>query len=282
MNGLLSQVTSPSIWGKPFLRWAGSKRKLLATLLHEVPPQSTRYIEPFAGSACLFFALRPVSAILGDINEQLVEAYRVVRQHPRKVARAVAQWKNTKHEYYRLRRLCPGDLELIDRAARFIYLNRYCFNGVYRTNRLGNFNVPRGSRTGRVPDEQTFYRCAIALRDAELRAGDFEECLRNVGPGDFVYLDPPYAQSSRPTHGEYGYDGFGKSDIDRLVACLKRIDRAGGVFLLSYCDTPALDARLSRKWAVRKISVRRHIAGFAKHRMCVGEVLVSNKTLCPS
>jgi DNA adenine methylase len=243
-----------------------------------VPSESKRYIEPFAGSACLFFALRPASAVLGDLNEQLIETYSVVRHHPRKVARALGQWKNTKRLYYQLRRTSPNDLDSIERAARFIYLNRYCFNGVYRTNRQGDFNVPRGSRTGHVPSEQMLYRCSIALRNTTFCAGDFEACLRTVRQDDFVYLDPPYAQTDRPTHGEYGYDGFGRSDIDRLVDCLKRIDRAGAVFLLSYCDTPVLAAKLNRKWACRRLSVHRHIAGFAEHRLSVTELLISNRS----
>lgn len=262
-------------WSPPLLRWAGSKRKLLPTLLECVPSRLHRYIEPFAGSACLFFALRPDCAVLGDTNAELLQTYSILQKHPRLVAQAVHSWPNTETSYYSIRRQSPDDLNPIDRAARFIYLNRYCFNGVYRTNRRGEFNVPRGIRTGAVPSESAFYRCSIALRNARVRAVDFEDCLQDVRTGDFVYLDPPYTSVSRNRYGEYGYGCFGDCDIDRLVLCLRRIDGAGAMFLLSYANTCSVAQRLSR-WYQRIVRVRRHVAGFAGDRAEVSELLVSN------
>ena len=267
-------VASP--WASPMLRWAGSKRKLLPVLMSHVPFGFARYIEPFAGSACLFFALRPEAAVLGDINENLLNTYSTIRDHPRLVARQVASWRATSAEYYRIRSLRDEELEPVHRAARFVYLNRYCFNGVYRTNRSGHFNVPRGVRTGTLPSEQVFFRCAVAIRKAELRPGDFEHCLNDVGKSDFVYLDPPYASRGRPRFGEYGYGCFADNDIKRLVQWLQQIDRAGAAFLLSYSDTAALKA-LTKKWNRRRLDVRRHVAGFADHRARVRELLVSNR-----
>jgi DNA adenine methylase len=263
-------------WAPPIFRWAGSKRQLLPVLMQSIPSDFARYIEPFAGSACLFFALRPSQAILGDINEELIKTYEIIRSHPRLVARAAHDLPVTKPQYYKMRATRPESLALVERAVRFVYLNRYCFNGVYRTNQKGLFNVPMGVRTGKMPSEQSFYRCALALRNAKLRATDFETCLKDIRPGDFVYLDPPYARSR--LRGEYGYDSFREEDIVRLVNVLKSIDEAGAVFLLSYADSPELRSLLIR-WRSKKLSVRRHVAGFAKHRSIVSEVLVSNKTL---
>lgn len=262
-------------WAFPLLRWAGSKRKLLPWLMQCIPQQFKRYIEPFAGSACLFFALRPARAILGDVNFELLHAYDIIRSHPRLVFRAASALKNTKCQYDRLRRIPPESLNPIDRAARFVYLNRYCFNGVYRTNQKNEFNVPRGSRTGRMPGEPVFYRCSVALRSTELRAVDFADCLTDLTVGDFVYLDPPYTTTSRPTHGEYGYDCFGRKDLYRLVDRLAHIHRAGAFFLLSYAADQELE-NLQHSWFYRRLSVRRHVAGFAEHRTNVGEILVSN------
>jgi DNA adenine methylase len=263
-------------WAAPLLRWAGSKRKLLPLLMKSVPVDALRYIEPFVGSACLFFALRPASAVLGDINSSLLETYEVLRDHPRQLARLVLSMPPTQRYYYRLRNKRPESLPPLERAARFVYLNRFCFNGVYRTNREGLFNVPRGQKTGGIPSERDFVRCSIALRTAVVRPGDFENCLSDVRKGDFVYLDPPYAHETRRPTGEYGYGCFAKNDHDRLLECLRRVERAGAIFLLSYSDNPSFARAIKGEWHQKQVSVRRHVAGFADHRSRVNELLVTN------
>lgn len=264
-----------SPWAAPVLRWAGSKRKLVPTLLAGAPPKYNRYIEPFAGSACLLFAMKPGKAVLNDINPQLVSFYEMLRSHPRRLSRAVHALPNTEREYYRQRALDVEELTEFDRAVRFVYLNRYCFNGVYRTNRKGEFNVPRGKRTGDIPDEAKFYRCSIALRNADLKSLDFVDCLSDVKAGDFVYLDPPYSSSDRARYGEYGYASFQPIDVPRLVKTLRRLDRIRAKFLLSYAGGMEVEYAF-KKWNLEHIRVRRHVAGFADHRSQVGEILVSN------
>lgn len=128
--------------GQPFLRWAGSKRKLLPVLLQIVPQRFDRYVEPFVGSACLFFALRPPKAILADINGDLINTYHVVKTDASKLALSLSAFKCTEREYYKVRDSFVGTASLRKQAARFIYLNRFCFNGLYRTNMSGKFNVP--------------------------------------------------------------------------------------------------------------------------------------------
>lgn len=264
-----------TVWTAPILRWAGSKRKLLPTLTRCIPAYRGRYFEPFAGSACLFFAVRPARAVLGDINAQLLETYGAIRDHPRLVHRAVSSIPDTRDEYYRLRCCPPESLSLVGRAARFVYLNRFCFNGVYRTNRNGAFNVPRGIHTGAVPGENLFYRCSVALRSACLRPGDFQACLSDVQRGDFVYLDPPYAGVSTKFSGEYGYESFSANDLDRLMLSLDQIDRAGGIFLCSYWESPMLSTRYLQ-WHAARLRVRRDVAGLARSRGTVTEILISN------
>lgn len=259
---------------RPILRWAGSKRKLVQTLIAQAPPRFDRYIEPFCGSACLFFHMRPADAILGDQNTALIQTYRTLRRHPRLVARRVAAFGGG-DSYYAVRASDPHRCTDVDQAARFVYLNRFCFNGVYRTNRSGAFNVPRGTNTGKVPSELEFYRAAVALRSADLRAGDFETCLEGVKRGDFVYLDPPYGSSTRECYGEYGYDCFSSRDLDRLAVCLKRLDAAGAQFLLSFRRTRELLRRV-KEFSVVHLKVRRHVAGFALSRATAAEVLVRN------
>jgi DNA adenine methylase len=172
----------------------------------------------------------------------------------------------------------PLALKPIERTARFVYLNRHCFNGVYRVNRAGHFNVPRGTRTGCMPTVADFSACAAVLKRAELRATDYRDCLRDTKAGDFVYLDPPYASQRRNTFGEYGYNCFSESDLPQLKLLLHRIDRLGAVFLLSYSIHEAF-ADLPSQWHCRTLEVRRHVAGFAKHRRSVLELVISNRPL---
>jgi len=262
----------------PIFRWAGSKRKLVNRLLANVPEDFKCYVEPFAGSACLFFALKPQFAVLGDFNESLIEAYQVVARSPKRVHDAAARMPNTKNYYYHLRSTAPLTLSPLQRAARFLYLNRYCFNGVYRTNRSGKFNVPRGRDTGTLPDLQAMRRCSKALKGAELVAGDFRTTLAKVQAGDFVYLDPPYAKIDDRYSGEYGYGAFSSKDLEALHHELNAIDQKGASFLLSYRYSKRLRFDLD-KWHTSVISVRRHVAGFSSHRGVVREFLVSNRAI---
>src|SRR5579863_3700940 len=175
----------------PFLRWAGSKRRLLPTLQTFWTKKHKRYIEPFAGSACLFFAIKPAKAILGDLNPELIATYIEVKYRIAAVLKELKRLKaDDKDEYLRLRKLDTSTMTPPARAARFIYLNRYCFNGIYRTNLAGQFNVPfSGVRCGAVPDDEVFERCSNRLRHARFINGDFERVLEQAERGDLVYMD---------------------------------------------------------------------------------------------
>jgi DNA adenine methylase len=278
MNSTMSSRRPANSNLSPLLRWAGSKRKLIPELLRQVPDQFDRYLEPFCGSACLFFALRPGRAVISDLNQDLIDTYRVLCAHPRKVFSAVSRMPDTEQFYYVLRKRASFELNDIDKAARFIYLNRNCFNGVYRTNRAGQFNVPRGTKVGEIPSGSHFLRCSIALRRAQLVAGDFEELVGNVIRGDFVYLDPPYAKLGSRRSGEYGYASFDTPDLVRLARCLDHIHQEGAVFLLSYALCPEIQ-EISGKWNHKIILVRRHVAGFQDRRAVVSEILISNRDL---
>jgi DNA adenine methylase len=259
----------------PFLRWAGSKRKLLPQLLGAVPCEIETYYEPFAGSACLFFALKPRSAVLSDINEELIRAYRVVKARPRRLWETIARMSTATEYYYYLRSLQPSRLDEMARAARFIYLSRFCFNGVFRTNKAGKFNVPRGRKTGDIPAEIEFRRCSQALRGATLVCGDFEQAVSTASMGDFVYLDPPYAKRRGRHRGEYGYNGFALTDVPRLARLLDALDKRKARFLMSYAFCSEI-APLMEAWNTRSVLVRRHVAGFSDERVRVREVLLSN------
>src|SRR5580658_9292846 len=159
----------------PFLRWAGSKRRLLPTLQTFWTEKHKRYVEPFAGSACLFFAIKPPKAILGDLNPELIATYMEVKHRIGGVLEELRKLPAAdRHEYGRLRKADPKAMTKARRAARFIYLNRYCFNGIYRTNLKGQFNVPySGVRCGSVPADSVFEKSSKRLRNARFMNADF-------------------------------------------------------------------------------------------------------------
>jgi len=262
---------------RPFLRWAGSKRKLIYRLSEYWSDKYARYVEPFAGSACLFFELAPSRAILGDINRELIETYEQVRENTSAVLSALSTLQRGKRRYLRLRAVEPASLAAAERAARFIYLNRCCFNGLYRTNRKGLFNVPYGGeKSGHLPSEHTLLQCGKLLRRAKLVAGDFETVLTRTQSGDFVYLDPPFSVKARRVFREYGPSVFGQEDVERLRGWLALLDKRGAAFLVSYADSK--EARhLARDYHVRAAAVQRNIAGFAKARTRARELLISNR-----
>lgn len=261
----------------PFLRWAGSKRRLIPVLKTFWQAKHKRYIEPFAGSACLFFALRPQKAILGDLNPELISTYIEVKYRLDKVLNELngfTPW--SKSEYLRLRSLDPLSLPPHVRAARFIYLNRFCFNGIYRTNLKGQFNVPySGDGCGAIPDATVFLRCSKSLRGARFLNKDFEAVLKEARRGDLVYMDPPYAVRARRVFSEYDPSTFTYADIQRFRGWMERLDRAGIDFVVSYAESDEAEV-LRAGFSHQTISVRRNIAGFAAHRASTNEVLITN------
>lgn len=261
----------------PFLRWAGSKRRLLPVLKPFWTKDHKRYVEPFAGSACLFFALKPSKAILGDMNPELISTYIQVKYHLDAVLKelnALPPWN--KVEYIRLRSMSTAELEPHVRAARFIYLNRFCFNGIYRTNLKGQFNVPySGDRCGAVPSIEVFQQCSRRLRGARFVNGDFEKVLIQAEKGDLVYMDPPYAVRARRIFREYDPSTFSHGDITRLRLWMERLDAAGINFVVSYAESDEADV-LKQKFSYTTVGVRRNIAGFAAHRAVTNELLISN------
>lgn len=228
------------------------------------------------GSACLFFAARPKSAILGDRNHELISFYRALRRRPRDVWEVANAWSQDRDAYYDVRALRPSSLSAVDSAARFLYLNRFCFNGLYRTDRHGNFNVPFGTATGALPSLEKVRLCAYWLRKAQLMDGDFEETLDEARSADVVYLDPPYTRVPSHAYGVYGYGSFDSSDLDRMMAALERLDDRGVRFLFSYANVPAVIASSRKKWSIEAIEGRNQIAGNAAKRGVRGEVLITN------
>lgn len=169
------------------------------------------------------------------------------------------------------------DLPPLDRAARFIFLNRFCFNGIYRTNEKGVFNVPyAASGTGELPSWHNFKLASRALRSSVILNTDFANIINeHVQSGDFVYLDPPYAVENRRIFRQYGPQTFGLEDLGRLRDSLKLIDERGANFVLSYASSP--EARVYfKEWKSKKVYTQRNVAGFAKHRRMAAELIFTN------
>ncbi len=258
------------------IRWAGSKRQTLPRLRKLWGAGYARYVEPFAGSASLFFDLEPSSAILGDLNLELMTALRAIRRDVELVLQCFKRLSRGKKHYYATREIDPSKLSPAELAARFLYLNHYCFNGLYRTNRAGKFNVPYGHPKNDARLNESVVRdAARALQKTELLQGDFETTLAKSAEGDFVFLDPPYAVERRRVFNEYLPGSFSTDDLQRLTLALEDLDSRGVAFAITYADS--LEARkLFAPWRRSRLWVRRNIAGFAAGRRGNYELLATN------
>jgi DNA adenine methylase len=260
----------------PFLRWAGSKRQLLPILTEIIGDNFERYVEPFAGSACVFFQILPDRALLGDINAELIHTYHEIKHDVEGVTQHLACWRKSRERYADLRRIDPACLPGSMRAARFIYLNRCCFNGLYRTNRRGQFNVPYGAnRSGQIPNGEILRAASKALTNAQLIAADFTALLKQVNRRDFIYMDPPFSITAHRMFNEYDATIFDDRQLKRLRLEMESLADRKIKFLVSYADSD--EAVILRKgFKFRKVAVRRHIAGFGPNRRTASETLIYN------
>jgi DNA adenine methylase len=263
---------------RPFLKWAGGKSQLVPDLLRYAPAEYGRYYEPFLGGGALFFALQPRQATLSDSNTHLIEVYRVVRREPEALIERLGRYRATREAYYRVRAQEPARLAPVERAARFVYLNRTCYNGLYRVNSRGQFNVPFGRyKNPRLCDAEGLRAASRALRRAKLRAGDFEASTAEAGRGDLVYFDPPFDPLS-PTASftSYTAGGFGPEEQARLAQTCRVLAQRGCHVMVSNSDTPLI-RRLYRGFRIVELQARRAINRNGGGRGPVTELLVLNR-----
>ena len=218
---------------KPFLKWPGGKRWFVEKHFDFLPQElQGRYIEPFVGSGAVFFALLPERAVLSDISDDLISTYRGIQNHHSKVQALLVQYskKHSVAHYYRVRDTEPSSIA--ERAARFLYLNRTCFNGIYRVNTQGRFNVPVGSRNNVLQRDDDFLGWSRALSHVHMQTSDFEPIINNATKGDFIFVDPPYTVCHN-NNGFVKYNDvlFSWKDQIRLRDCLVRA-RTRGVQIL--------------------------------------------------
>jgi DNA adenine methylase len=261
----------------PFVKWAGGKTSLLPELLKHVPRPVRRYHEPFVGGGALFFAVAPRRAVLSDANGELIHCWRQVRDDVHGVLDALSAHVYERSRFEAVRALDPLRLRPAERAARFIYLNKTCFNGLWRVNRAGRFNVPFGRyRNPTFHDPGLLLRASRALRGVQILRAPFEISLQRAAPGDFVYLDPPYDPvSETSSFTSYTRDAFTWEDQKRLAAGCAALDRRGVRFLLSNSATARVRA-LYRGFEQRVVEAPRHISCKGGGRGRVEELLVFN------
>jgi DNA adenine methylase len=261
---------------RPFLKWAGGKGQLLSALRPYVPPGYRRYFEPFLGGGALFFDRLPEKGVLSDVNAEIVGCYVAVRDQVDKLIRALKVHRYEADHYYAVRDTDPHSLAPIERAARTIFLNKTGFNGLYRVNRSGKFNVPFG-RYARplICDEDNLRACSKALAKVELVVADFEGAVARARLGDFVYFDPPYVPLSRTaTFTAYAAGGFGLEQQQRLAALFARLAGRGVHVLLSNSDVPEIRT-LYAAYRIETVKATRTINSKATRRGPVSEVLVT-------
>ncbi len=265
---------------KPFLKWAGGKTGLLPQIIPHIPAKIMgTYYEPFLGGGAMFFRLQPERAVLSDSNAELINAYVQVRDACDRLIQRLHghQHLHSQAYYYQVRGQSLQLLTDIERAARFIYLNKTCFNGLHRENKSGQFNVPIGSsKTPWSVDKEGIKAASLALQDAEIVCRNFKDFPKHdLKDQDFVYLDPPYQSVSKTSDfTSYTRDGFTGGDQVSLRQLFGFLDSQGVPVALSNSDHSFV-REMYDQWAIHSISARRNINSKSDGRGCVGEVLVT-------
>lgn len=265
---------------KPFLKWAGGKTQIVSKLLSFLPRdvKNRVYHEPFLGAGSMFFAIKPSQSFLSDANEHLIKCYGAIGENPRLVCDYLNEHKrkNCERYYYQIRDLYNKADFSIAQAARFIYLNKACYNGVFRVNKLGEFNVPYGKKSElSLPCHDHLLEVSQLLANCTLSNCNYEESLIRIKKGHFVYLDPPYPPingTSYFTH--YTPDKFGPMDQERVATFAKAVAAKGAFFMVSNADTPVI-RKLYEGFDIVELSVTRFIT-CKKIRHKVGELVITN------
>lgn len=267
---------------KTFVRWAGGKGKLIPQLKQFLPEEYNDYVEPFLGGGSMFFYLEPTTSLLSDINGELINLYIALRDKVEDLIEDLKKHKNEEEYYYKCRDAdrTPEYRKLwsyIEKASRTLYLNKTCFNGLYRVNSKGHFNVPFGNRKNpTIVDENRLRECSKALANTTLAVGEYKSILGSfVSEGDFAYLDPPYAPVSSTSFTSYAKEDFGEEDQIELKKMCDKLNLKGVKFMLSNSTAPLI-LDLYKDYHINRIQAPRHINSDGDGRGNVEEVVVTN------
>jgi DNA adenine methylase len=271
---------------QPFLKWAGGKRQLLPKIREHVPRKYKRYFEPFVGAGAVLFELQPQTALINDANEELVNCYKIIKQEPDKLIAAARTHPINSKYFYQLRSKDrePGltTLSAVERAARIIYLNKTCFNGLFRVNSQGQFNVPFGKYSDpTIVNDNVINAVSGYLNRASIQISnyDFAAALDDARHGDFVYLDPPYDPlSDTSSFTGYNLNSFGRDEQRRLKGVCDDLHRRGCKLLLSNSATPFIRKLYSdkSKYTVVDVDANRNINSVGAGRGKITELLIFN------
>ena len=272
--------------GKPFVKWAGGKRQIMDKLTKYVPDEFNTYYEPFIGGGALLFELSPKKAVINDSNKELMNVYEVLcdEQKFKKMCSVLNTYeiKHNEEFYYEIRnkdrnKNAYNRLSDYTRAARTIYLNKACFNGLYRVNSKNEFNVPFGKKSkvntyegGNLITVSNY----LTMNDIKILSIDFEEVVKDAKKGDFVYFDPPY-DSDTGTFNSYTEEGFGKESQRRLARVFKELDEKGIYVMLSNHNTTLIN-ELYNGFNIHVIEAKRNINSKGNKRGKVEEVIITN------
>lgn len=262
---------------RPFLKWAGGKRWFTRKCGHTFPASYKRYIEPFLGSGAVFFHLRPETALLGDKNQELIDAYLAIKEDWKRVWEKLQRHQrlHSKGHYYKTRGSRPRSPS--GWAARLIYLNRTCFNGLYRVNLKGEFNVPKGTKDTVVFPDDDFSAIAEVLKGVTLLTDDFEAITAQAGEGDLLYVDPPYTvRHNNNNFLKYNETIFSWSDQVRLCAALQQASARGAKIVMSNADNHCIRKLYKERGHFRRVSRHSVLAADPTKRRKTTELVVTN------
>ena len=258
----MSVKTTKAPVAKPILKWAGGKTQMLGELMPRIPKTYGRYIEPFFGGGALFFSLKPENAIIADSNPELINMYLQVAHHVDDVIECLQKYENTSEMFYEVRSLDWQTLPKAEAAARTIYLNKTCFNGLYRVNRSGQFNTPFGKyKNPKICDIDALRLASEALRKADILCGDYILVLEHYAqPGDFVFLDPPYLPiSENSDFKRYTKEQFYEDDHVELAKMIDTLHERGCYVILTNSNHPLVH-QLYEQYKIEVIQTKRHIS----------------------
>ncbi|WP_211232566.1 DNA adenine methylase [Oleidesulfovibrio alaskensis] len=268
----------------PVVKWVGGKRQLLPSIEKYIPKKFDRYFEPFIGGGAVLFHLQPKKAVINDVNGELINLYKIIRDRSCALIEDLKKHRNEKDYFYEVRAL-DRDMQVysrlsdVERASRIIFLNKTCFNGLFRVNNSGEFNAPFGKyKNPNIVNEVNIKAVSsyLSKNNVEIFNSDFEEVLASAGRGDFVYLDPPYDPvSSSANFTGYAKGGFDRSEQERLKAVCDALNKKGTKFLLSNSDTRFIK-ELYRDYEVIPVKAKRAINSRADSRGDVAELLIKN------
>lgn len=268
----------------PVLKWVGGKRQLIETFSPLLPKKITSYCEPFVGGGALLFHLQPNIAYVNDINTDLICVYTVIKDSVDELIEELKQYKNNSDFFYAVRdwdrdRKKYSSLSAVERAARILYLNKTCYNGLYRVNNAGEFNSPFGNyRNPNIVNEPVLHAVSAYFNAATVYFScvDYREVLANIKKGTFVYLDPPYDPvSETSSFTGYSKGGFSKEDQVRLRQCCDDLNKRGIKFMLSNSATPFILEQYAA-YNITVVQAKRAINSVGSKRGDVDEVVVRN------